>query len=149
MTGGRQRRELDPPFDLFGPALDDRRRRPGKHRIGADLVEIAVLPRRESRAERRGNDDLAFHLDDEFLDLWWPVRDGLAPHPGPVLEIVIGPNVDNFVQWPDFSVKESAERRHLGAFSQRLSEPLLGLRHRRGLQSVGPHLKNHRHHSLF
>jgi hypothetical protein len=28
-----------------------------------------VLPRRESRAERRRIDDLAFHLDDEFLGL--------------------------------------------------------------------------------
>src|ERR1700674_4354606 len=116
MTGCGQRRELDATLDLLGPALDNRRRRPGKHRVGADLVEIAMLARRESRAERCGDDDLAFHLDEEFLDFWRPVRDGLAPHPGPVLQIVIRPDVDNLVQWPDFDMKESAERRHLDAF---------------------------------
>src|SRR5439155_13987167 len=47
MTGGGQRRKLDPPLDSLGPALDDRRHRLGKHRVSPDLVEIAMLPQRE------------------------------------------------------------------------------------------------------
>jgi hypothetical protein len=102
------------------------------------------LPRCESRTERRGNDDLALHLDFEFLDLRRPVRDRLGTHPGAVLEIVIGPDVDDVVQRPDFGVKESAERRYLDAFGQRLAKPLFDFRHRSWLQAVGPHLKDHR-----
>src|SRR5713101_5944604 len=108
-----------------------------------------MLPRCESRAERSRIDDLAFHLDDEFLDLWRPVRYGLRTHTAPVLEIVIGPDVNDLVQWPDFGMKEGTERRHLDAFGQRLSEPLLDLRQGSRLKSVGPHLKDHRPHSLF
>src|SRR5260370_42560795 len=102
-----------------------------------------MLPRCESRAERSRIDDLAFHLDDEFLDLWRPVRDGLRTHPSPVLEIVIGPDVNDLVQWPDFGMKEGTERRHLAAFGQRLAKPLLDFRHRSRLQSVGSHLARH------
>jgi hypothetical protein len=148
VTSGRQRRQLDPPLDPLGPALDDLLCDTGQHRIGADLVEISVLPRCKGRAERRGIDDLAFHLDLEFLDLRRPVRDGLRPDPGSVLEIVIGPDMDDVVEWPHFGMKEGAERRHLDALGQGFRKPLLDLRHRAGLQPVGPHLKDHRPHSL-
>src|SRR5208282_6222106 len=97
MARSRQRRQLDPPLDPLGPARDDLLGDAGLHRVGADLVQVTVLPWRERRAERRRIDDLALHLDDEFLDLRRPVRDRLRAHPGPVLEIVIGPNVDDMV----------------------------------------------------
>jgi hypothetical protein len=100
-------------------------------------------------AERRRVDDLALHLDDEFLDLWRPIRDRLRTHPGAVLQIVVGPDVDDVVERPDLGVKEGAERRYLDAFGQRLAKPLLDFRHRPGLQPVGPHLKDHRPHSFF
>src|SRR6266404_4563999 len=136
------------PSIPLGPALDDLTGDTGLHRVGADLVEIAMLARREGRAERRGDHNLALHLDDEFLGLWRPVRDRLGTHAGAVLEVVIGPDVDDAVEWPDFGVKERAERRHLDAFGQCLGPPLLHFRHRSRLQCVGPHLKDHRPHSF-
>jgi hypothetical protein len=73
----------------------------------------------------------------------------LGTHPGAVLEIVIGPDVDYVVQRPDFGMKESAERRYFDAFGQRLAKALLDFRHRTRLQTVGPHLEDHRLHSFF
>ena len=61
-----------------------------------------------------------------------------------MLQIVIGPDVDDMIERPDFGVEEGAERRHLDAFCQRLDPPLLDFRHRSRLQSVGPHLEDHR-----
>jgi hypothetical protein len=81
MARGGQRQKLDPILDPLSPALDDLLGDAGLHRIGADLVEVAVPTRSEGRAERRRIDDLAFHLDDEFLDLRRPVRDRLGAHP--------------------------------------------------------------------
>ena len=124
-----------PYDDLLGDA--------GLHRVGADLVEITMLPRREGRTEGGCVDDLALHLDHEFLDLGRPVRDRLRTHPGAVLEIVIRPDVDDVVERPDFGMKESAERRYLDPFGQRLAKALLDFRHRSRLQSIGSHLENH------
>src|SRR5436305_4928797 len=39
MTGRGQWRDLDPPFDPLGPALDNLPGDPGLHRVGTDLVE--------------------------------------------------------------------------------------------------------------
>jgi len=65
-------------------------------------------------------------------------------HAGAVLQIVIGPDVDDVVERPDFGVEEGAERRHLDAFGEYLAKALFGLGNRARLQSVGPHLKDHR-----
>src|SRR5271166_6372755 len=72
--------KLDPPLDPLGPARDDLLGDAGLHRVGADFVQITVLPWREGRTERRGVDDIALHLDHEFLDLRRPVRDRLGTH---------------------------------------------------------------------
>jgi hypothetical protein len=109
IAAGRQGRQLDPPFDPLGPTLDHRRRRTGQHRIGADLIEIAELPRRKGLRERRGDDDLALHLDDEFADFGRPAGDLLGAHPGAVLQIVIGPDVDDLVERSDLGVEEGGE----------------------------------------
>src|SRR5947207_1036024 len=118
MTGGRQWRQLDPSLDPLSPPLDDLLSDARQHRIGADLIKTAVLPRCKGRAEWRRIDDLARHLDDEFLDLGRPVRDRLRTNPRPMLRIVIGPDVDNVIEGPDFGMKERAERRRLDALGQ-------------------------------
>ena len=85
MARGGQRGKLDATLDPLSPALDDLLGDAGLHRVGADLVQVAVLPWSERGAERRGNDHLALHLDDEFLGHWRPVRDRLRTHPGAML----------------------------------------------------------------
>src|SRR5262249_28807050 len=147
--GGGEWRQLYPPRNPLSPALDDLLSDTGLHRVGPDLVEVAVLTGREGRTERRRIKDFALHLDDEFLDLWRPVGDRLGTHPGPVLEIIVGPDVDDMVERPDLGVKEGAERRHVDAFGQRLAKALFGFRHRSRLQTVGPHLEDHRLRSFF
>ena len=61
-----------------------------------------------------------------------------------MLEIVVGPDMNDAVELPDFGVEKSAQRRHLDAFCQRLNPPFLDFRHRTRLQCVGPHLEDHR-----
>jgi len=68
----------------------------------------------------------------------------LGSHPGAVLEIVVGPDMNDVVERPDFGVKEGAERRHLDPFGQRLAEALFDFRHRSWLQPISPHLEDHR-----
>ncbi len=144
MAAEGERRQLGAPLDPLGPFLDHRRGGARQHRVGADLVEVAEPARLELRRERRRDDDLRFHLLEEFLDLRRPARDLLRADLGAVREIVIGPAMDDPVQRTDFGMKEGAERGNLGAFLQPLGKAVLDLRHRAGLQPVTAHLDDHR-----
>src|ERR1700730_17307393 len=145
VTTESEGRQFGAPLDPLGPFLNDGRGRAGKHRIGADLIQIAKPALLELRREWRWDDDLAFHLLQEFLDLRRPARQlhRFAAQPGALAEILIRPAMDDAVQWPHRGGKESAERGDLDAVAQRFAEPLLAFRGRARLQPVGAHLDDH------
>src|SRR6202011_6327991 len=93
-------------------------------RVGADLVEVAELARLELWRERRRQENLALLLGDEFADVGRPAFEllRLGADPGALLEILVGPHMDDPVQRADLGVPEGGERRQLGAGRQGLAK---------------------------
>src|SRR6185312_13274999 len=84
-------------------------------------------------------------LLDELANVGRPAFELLAlgADAGALLEIGVGPDVDDPVQRADLGVPEGGERRQFGARRQGLAKPLLGLCDRAGLQSVRAEFDDH------
>src|SRR5204862_491524 len=81
--------------------------------VEADLIETAELARFELRRKRRRQKDFALLLDDEFAGVGRPALQllRLGADAGALLEILVGPDVDDPVQRADLGVPEGGERR--------------------------------------
>src|SRR5581483_9281943 len=144
MAGEDQRRVFLPRVDRRAPALDLAGNGARRQGVDADLVEIAEAARLQLRRERRRDENLALLLLDEFADVGRPALDLLRAHARPLLEIVVGPDMDDAVQRPDLGMPEGGERRHPGARRQSLAETLLGGGDGARLQPVGAEFDDHR-----
>src|SRR5437660_9717681 len=111
-----QRRELHAVGDLCAPAIDDAGDAAWLQGVEADLVETAELARFELRRKRRRQKDFALLLDDEFAGVGRPALQllRLGADAGALLEILVGPDMDDPVQRADLGVPEGGERRQLG-----------------------------------
>src|SRR5207245_9729020 len=94
--------------------------------------------------ERERHDDLGAHLTDELLDLRRPVRllRGLAADARTIGEILVSPDVDDLVEWPDLGVQERRELRILLPVLVSVAEALLDLSQAAGRDLVGVDLVN-------
>src|SRR5438067_3429445 len=95
--------------------------------------------------ERRRDEHLALLADDEFARVGWPARlfGGLFADPGARRHVLIGPDMDDLVERPDFGVPEGRERRQFRAVRQCLGKALLEFRRRAGIEGIGAHLDDH------
>src|SRR5216683_3753259 len=146
-----QRRQSRTLLDARAPALDhlgDRARAVG---VAAELVDAAVLARVEGRRERRGMEDLALHLEDEFRGLGRPDThfDRLGAGGVPLVEVLVRPDMDDLVERADFGAPEAAEARQLLACRKGRRPALLDFRDAARLQQVGAHLEDHRRLPFF
>src|SRR6266540_3287582 len=105
-----------------------------------------MLARLEMRRERRGMQDLAFHLDDVLGGLGRPYAgpDGLGADMVALVEVLVGPDMDDLVERADLGAPEAAEARQLGARRHARAEQLLHLGDAARLHQIGAHFEDHR-----
>ena len=115
--------------------------------VNPHLVHIPqLLPAAHRPHKRRRLENLRLHMQDRPLAVRRPV--GILPGGGahlvPLVQALVGPDVDDLVQRPDFGVEKGGQFGVLLPVGQRLGEGFLKDRHAARLEVISPNFVNHR-----